>query len=337
MRGIFSLAACATLASAWKFGEHYGGIDLSDFDVDNETKTCHHDTYKHPFNEQVRGVNIGSWMVLEPWITPSMFYQFLGKDVNETAMDQFSFCKVLGPEEANKQMRRHWDTWVTREDLEFLASRGINSLRLPIGDFQYNVYPPYHGCFDGSLEKIDWLLDTAYELGMNVLLDVHAVRGSQNGFDNGGMTLGFEWTSTLSTEPMNIVTFAHWPLRDAGWMGKFNRHGYYEWIDHANIQRSLETLELIVKRHKDHPAVLGLEPVNEPWQCVTSRASSRDARARARPASASSLSDARHPAPLARARGPRARRAGTRRSTSSSATTGRATSSSRRTRRAGGT
>jgi len=26
-----------------------------------------------------RGVNLGGWMVLEPWITPSLFYRFLGK------------------------------------------------------------------------------------------------------------------------------------------------------------------------------------------------------------------------------------------------------------------
>jgi hypothetical protein len=25
------------------------------------------------------GTNIGGWMVLEPWITPSLFYRFLGK------------------------------------------------------------------------------------------------------------------------------------------------------------------------------------------------------------------------------------------------------------------
>ena len=32
-----------------------------------------------PNKYHLRGVNIGSWMVLEPWITPSMFFQFLGK------------------------------------------------------------------------------------------------------------------------------------------------------------------------------------------------------------------------------------------------------------------
>jgi hypothetical protein len=25
------------------------------------------------------GTNMGGWMVLEPWITPSFFYRFLGK------------------------------------------------------------------------------------------------------------------------------------------------------------------------------------------------------------------------------------------------------------------
>ena len=29
------------------------------------------------------GTNIGGWMVLEPWITPSMFYRFLGKTHEE--------------------------------------------------------------------------------------------------------------------------------------------------------------------------------------------------------------------------------------------------------------
>ena len=29
------------------------------------------------------GANIGGWMVLEPWITPSLFYRFLGKTKSE--------------------------------------------------------------------------------------------------------------------------------------------------------------------------------------------------------------------------------------------------------------
>ena len=101
-----------------------------------------------PFNHQIRGVNLGGWMVLgerhsrkkkggagaksiislsfllpieEPWITPSLFYQFLGGNETTTAMDHYSFCEVLGPEEGNRQLRRHWETWVTQDIIKQLA------------------------------------------------------------------------------------------------------------------------------------------------------------------------------------------------------------------------
>ena len=44
--------------------------------------------------------NLGGWLVLEPWITPSLFYRFLGKQPGVdggVAMDSYSFCEVLGP------------------------------------------------------------------------------------------------------------------------------------------------------------------------------------------------------------------------------------------------
>ena len=81
------------------------------------------------------GTNIGGWLVLEPWITPSFFYRFLGKKKNETAMDCFTVCTVLGPEEGNKIMRAHWDSWYTEDDVKALAIRGVNMVRLPLGDW----------------------------------------------------------------------------------------------------------------------------------------------------------------------------------------------------------
>jgi len=68
------------------------------------------------------GTNIGGWMVLEPWITPSLFYRFLGKTHSEgVGMDCYSFCEALGPVEGNKVMRAHWDAWVTEEHIAGLA------------------------------------------------------------------------------------------------------------------------------------------------------------------------------------------------------------------------
>jgi hypothetical protein len=48
-------------------------------------------------NLKMRGTNLGGFLVLEPWITPSMFYQFLGvTEPSKVGMDMFTFCKALG-------------------------------------------------------------------------------------------------------------------------------------------------------------------------------------------------------------------------------------------------
>mmetsp|Transcript_27891 Transcript_27891/g.37254 ORF Transcript_27891/g.37254 Transcript_27891/m.37254 type:complete len:92 (-) Transcript_27891:1095-1370(-) len=64
------------------------------------------------------GANIGGWMVLEPWITPSLFYRFLGKTRSEgVGMSQWTFCEALGAKEANKLVKAHWDAWLTEEHI----------------------------------------------------------------------------------------------------------------------------------------------------------------------------------------------------------------------------
>ncbi len=238
------------------------------FVAHNKTMTCTSDTHALPFNTQIRGVNLGGWMVLEPWITPSLFYQFLGKDENTTAVDIHSFCKVLGPEEGNKQLKRHWDAWVTQDIINELAQSGaVNSLRLPVGDWMYKPYGPYVGCTDGALDYVDSLLDWAWSAGLSVLLDIHGMKGSQNGFDNSGQSEGFAWTSKLNTVPAGDVTFEHWPIRSAGWIGTFHPEtATYTDINRGNIQHGLDVIQAIVDRYHSHPAVLGLEPLNEPWQ-----------------------------------------------------------------------
>lgn len=93
------------------------------------------------------GTNLGGWLVLEPWITPSLFYQFLSLDQQygtdtplHTGMDQFTFCQALGPSEGNKQLRRHWRTWVREEDIRAIADSGANVVRIPVGDWMYVPY-----------------------------------------------------------------------------------------------------------------------------------------------------------------------------------------------------
>ena len=138
------------ISSCKSFGQVDGDdfIQFDHFIADNTNMTCLADEHSTKFNDQVRGTCLGGWMVLEPWITPSLFYQFLGGNEEDSAMDIHSFCTVLGPEEGNTQLRRHWESWVTEDIIQELAEQGsINSLRLPVGDWMYKPY--------GKLENIE--------------------------------------------------------------------------------------------------------------------------------------------------------------------------------------
>ena len=89
-------------------GEENHGTAYQHFIALNHSQTCIGDEHATPFNNQIRGVNLGGWMVLEPWITPTMFYQFLDGNETSTAFDTYTFCQVLGGAEANRQLRNHW-------------------------------------------------------------------------------------------------------------------------------------------------------------------------------------------------------------------------------------
>jgi glucan 1,3-beta-glucosidase len=134
----------------------------------------------------ITGTNIGGWMVLEPWIVPSLFYRFTGKPQNETAIDPYTVCETLGPVEGNKLMRAHWETWYTESIIANLSTRGVEMVRLPVGDWTLNQYGPYIGCMDGAADYIDWLFETCAKYNITILMDVHCRKDSQNGFDNSG-------------------------------------------------------------------------------------------------------------------------------------------------------
>ncbi|KAJ1407991.1 glycoside hydrolase superfamily, partial [Ochromonadaceae sp. CCMP2298] len=202
------------------------------------------------------GTNMGGWLVLEPWITPSLFYRFLGKTETDVGMDAWTLCEALGAVEGNKLMRAHWDSWVTEEHIKGLADRGVELVRLPVGDWTLRQYGPYTGCMDGAEDYIQWFLDTAHKYDLDVLLDVHAVKDSQNGFDNSGQSRNLVWT-----DPHN---FQHWDILTSDWMGAWNGTAY-ESINQANMAFALQTVEQLLDRWGAHPALYALEPVNEPW------------------------------------------------------------------------
>ena len=201
------------------------------------------------------GTNAGGWMVLEPWITPSLFYRFLEKEKGHVGMDSYTLCEALGPVEGNKVMRAHWDAWWTEDDFKALAARELEIIRLPIGDWTLEPYGPYVGCMDGAAEKIEWFYQMAHKYNIKVLMDLHAIKDSQNGYDNSGRATQIVWTDNT-----------HYHHDGHGdWWGEWHADTQtYDPVNYANFERGLRIHEGLLKRYGKHPAFYAFEPLNEP-------------------------------------------------------------------------
>ena len=77
--------------------------------------------------EADHGVNIGGWLVLDPMLTPSLFYKYLGKSRDDkVAFDTYTFCESFdNAAEANRWMRGHWANWFNEEWMKKLVDRGV--------------------------------------------------------------------------------------------------------------------------------------------------------------------------------------------------------------------
>jgi len=101
------------------------------------------------------------------------------------------------------------------------------------------------------------LLDLCSTYGIQVLLDVHALKDSQNGYDNSGKASGFEW--------IDETHFKHWGIQDPEWMGHWNGE-IYDSINFDNLIWAVDNVKNLLDLWGNHPAVFALQPVNEPWE-----------------------------------------------------------------------
>lgn len=184
-------------------------------------------------NDNIRGVNIGGWLVLEPWITPSIFENV---DQSLNIVDEFTLCEKL-PVQAPRILRQQWNSWTNFEDFQKIASSGFNVVRIPIGYWAYdNSGSPYVSGADAYLRAaIDWARETTPSL--KVIIDLHGAPGSQNGYDNSGQR---------SSNPT--------------WLTDGGLNGY-------TAQQTLSVLDTISQKYAGsefNNVVIGIELLNEP-------------------------------------------------------------------------
>lgn len=195
-----------------------------------------------------RGVNIGGWLVLEPWITPSLFEQFRNTPYEKTAIDETTFNSRLGTDVATRQLEEHWTNFVTEDDFRKISEYGLNTVRIPF---------PWWIIHDGTghvvaLDHLDRGVELAKKYGIDVLLDLHAAPLSQNGFDNSGITCATSYRN--GTCPTSCPKHYMWGLDvDQGF---------------ASFKLTIDTLKTIANRYKNYPNIWGIELVNEPRETI---------------------------------------------------------------------
>ncbi|KAI4521815.1 glycoside hydrolase family 5 protein [Schizophyllum commune Loenen D] len=178
--------------------------------------------------DKIHGVNLGGWLVLEPWITPSLF-EATG---NDKIIDEWTFGELQDRDAATAALKAHWDSWITEDDFRQIAEAGLTHVRLPIGYWAFETGPgePY---INGQIPYLQKALDWAAKYGLKVNVDLHGAPGSQNGFDNSGQKM---------TKP--------------GW-------AYNE----TNVARTEAVLQTMTELVKDSEAASIIAPLNEiaPW------------------------------------------------------------------------
>ncbi|OAX82459.1 hypothetical protein ACJ72_03191 [Emergomyces africanus] len=134
----------------------------------------------------IYGVNLGGWLVLEPWITPSVF-----EEAGDGAVDEYTLSQILAGN-AKSRLSSHWDSWITADDFAQIAAVGLTHVRIPIG---YWAIAPLKGepYIQGQISYLDKAIKWAKESNLKVVIDLHGAPGSQNGFDNSGRRGPINW------------------------------------------------------------------------------------------------------------------------------------------------
>lgn len=178
-------------------------------------------TIVHSDHAPLRGVNLGGWLVLEKWMTPSLF-------AGTSAIDEYTFCQTATPAGIDK-LTEFRDTFITEADFRWLKGQGIEAVRLPVGYWLFGNEAPYQP----TVKYVDKAFVWAAKHGLKILLDLHAVPGSQNGWDHSGRAGAVGWHT-----------------------------------DQQNIDKTLGVITRLVERYGQRRQLLGIELLNEPRPIV---------------------------------------------------------------------
>ena len=132
--------------------------------------------------------------------------------------------QASAPGGGQERLRKHRQEFVTEEDIAAIAKEGFTFVRVPVG---YWLWRDVEGYLSDPY-IVGRLLEWCEKYGLKVVISLHGAPGTQNGWDHSG------------------------------------RIGKVEWQKPENIALTLEVIGVVVQLYGQHPALLGINLLNEP-------------------------------------------------------------------------
>ena len=178
-----------------------------------------------PKNEKffIQGTNVGNWLNPEG-------YMFFFEGTSSYRLINQAFSEMVGPDFTAQFWRDFKKNYITKEDILYIKSTGMNTVRVPFHYKQFTDedYMGITGKQDG-FEILDQVIKWSKEAGLYVILDMHDAPGGQSG-DNIDDSYGYPWLMVNKNDQQQFI----------------------------NIWRE------IAKRYSKEPAILGYDLLNEP-------------------------------------------------------------------------
>ncbi|KAJ5090152.1 glucan 1-3-beta-glucosidase D [Penicillium argentinense] len=184
-----------TFTNATVGGLHLMGLNSSWDDSTRANDKVPPLNEKFPYGSQpIRGVNIGGWLSLEPFIAPSLF-----EGHRDQVIDEWTLTQKLGSSASNT-IEKHYAEFITESDISEIQQAGLDHVRIP---YSYWVVTTYDG--DPYVPKIGWryllrAIEWCRKYGLRVKLDLHGLPGSQNGWNHSGHQGSIGWLNGTDGE-----------------------------------------------------------------------------------------------------------------------------------------
>jgi len=144
---------------------------------------------------QLTGLDLGGWLVMEPWMCPAD---------SGGLPDTYSIITELdsrfGVATEQSLIRTYQTNWITTADLDNITNGGFNCVRVPVwwGNFYSITNATSAGWRSDAFAVLDWLVTNCTSRGIYVVIDMHGVVGGQSTSDDTGQqNQNRYWTNSI--------------------------------------------------------------------------------------------------------------------------------------------